>query len=172
MPDVLEDPPANPRPSIANLKPYDHARAILMGQRSGQVRRERAAMLKRPPAAPQVEPQTDDRLTLLVEQITRTRVSLNDDDCDYCDKCKRSGLQPHHRAALLRALCELLDQQRIARGEPLPGSRRPAQERAPSASSAARPLPMVPQPVQPVAQPDPSGVKPLGWEYDDPASQH
>ena len=113
---------------------------------------------------------TDDGLVLLAEQITRTRESLNDDNCDYCDKCKRSGLQPHHRAALLRALCELLDQQRIARGEPLPGSRRPEREPRERRSNAgawlvdAQPAP-VPA-AQPAQVPD---SRPLGWEYDEPA---
>jgi hypothetical protein len=50
---------------------------------------------------------------MLNEQITLTRASLNGDD-----------LEPKDRAQLIRGLCGLLDQLRIAKGEPLPGSRR------------------------------------------------
>ena len=82
--------------------------------------------------AASLEASPDARLDLLTEQIVRTRKALNTDD-----------LEPHHRAALLRALCELLDQQRIARGEPLPGSRRPAADRSPR---AAWPPTLVPRP--------------------------
>ena len=50
----------------------------------------------------------------------------------------------------------LAGQERILAGRPLPGSRRPAQDRTPAAS-AARPLPMVPQPVaQPAPVPAPA----------------
>lgn len=123
MPDVLEQPTTLKRPLPPGLTPFDHARAVLAGQRSGQVRRERAAAKLLPPHVPNVQEAAEpaERLALLAEQITRTRKALN------------GRLQPHHRAALLRALCELLDQQRIARGEPLPGSRRP-RDQAPAAS--------------------------------------
>ena len=101
----------------------------------------------------------DTRLILLAEQIARTRDALNGDD-----------LEPHHRAALLRALCELLDKERIAQGKPLPGSRRPAPEgrsrgrpeSLPPSAPGAGPVAAVP--VSPAVSAAPA--RPLGWEYD------
>ena len=120
MPEVLEQPPAitaQPRRAVPRgLTPFDHARAVLAGQKSGSVRRQRAALKAPPPdkARSSNGLERSERLGLLDEQITRTRDALN------------RKLAPQHRAALLRALCDLLDQQRIARGEPLPGSLKPS----------------------------------------------
>lgn len=120
-------PASFPPQSLANLRPYNHATAKLAGQRSAQVRRERGEARRQARAAAQVQrdAEPDQRLAILAEQIARTRRALNDTKTDYCPACERSGLAGKDRAALVRALCSLLDQQRIARGEPLPGSRRP-----------------------------------------------
>lgn len=113
MPEVLElPPPAKTRKGAAAWTP-DQARE--MARRSHL---PGSARFRKPdPNAYEPQPTAQaarlERLELLTEQITRTREALN----------KR--LQPQHRAALLRALCDLLDQQRIARGEPLPGSLKP-----------------------------------------------
>jgi hypothetical protein len=88
-------------------------------------------------------------------------------------------LEPKDRAQLVRALCGLLDQQRIAKGEPLPGSRRPA----PMSKTMAAAPPTARGPWVPEALPDPAPVvaaapvlelpaapvRPMGWEYDEPA---
>lgn len=118
MPEVLE-PTTQTRPKP---KPFfTKANASEYAKKGNAIRWASPARLR---IAKITEPATslpiaspDERLELLQEQIDRTRVTLN------------GKLEPQHRAALLRALCDLLDQQRIARGEPLPGSRKPAPER-------------------------------------------
>jgi hypothetical protein len=118
MPDAISMPDTAPTlsRSLANLRPFDHARALQAAAASVASRRKRAAERRQADLAAHVQrvAEPDERLVLLAEQIARTRKALNQDD-----------LQGKDRAALLRALCSLLDQQRIARGEPLPGSRRP-----------------------------------------------
>lgn len=76
-----------------------------------------------------------EELELVIEQIALTRTVLNDTKYAYCEHCERSGIEPHHRAQLLRALDGLLDRKRILEDRPLPGSRRPAAERKPRQSS-------------------------------------
>lgn len=112
------------------------------------------------PATPANVPCPDERLSLLAEQITRTRDALNSDK-----------LEPHHRAALLRALCELLDKERIAQGKPLPGSLKPPSaprlKRGPSSVlvDEVQAAPVIEQPAAVVP------ARPLGWEYDEPSKQ-
>lgn len=147
---TLEAPPAQPpkqpfRFNSANAREYAARSAA----------RRRAEPFKFPPVAQAEPPKAPiepdgERLDLLAEQITLTRKALNED-----------VLLAHHRAALLRALCDLLDQQRIARGEPLPGSRRPAPEGKRQVVASAGPW--VPGPVAPAPAPP---ARPLGWEYD------
>jgi hypothetical protein len=62
---------------------------------------------------------------------------LNDRDDHFCPACERGGLEPHHRAQLLKALDSLLDRKRILLGIPGPGSRRPAPDKTPSGRSAS-----------------------------------
>ena len=111
-----------------------------------------------PPKPDQTQASTppDERLELLTEQIKLTRKALN-----------ASDLEPKDRAQLVRALCGLLDQQRIAKGEPLPGSKRPAPERATKAREAGAWLALSdPAPLALAETPTPA--RPLGWEYEDP----
>ncbi len=147
MPDVLE-PPIQITQNARNrgLVPFDHERATLAGIRSGQVRRQRAGLQ---PVTPTHKPEPDHvqrainaQLNLVAEQITRTRAVLNDDKSHWCAVCERGGMEPHHRAQLLRALDSLLDRQRKLLGIPDPGSRKPAPERR--QSSDERPLAPVP----------------------------
>ena len=94
---------------------------------------------------------------MLTEQIKLTRKALN-----------ASDLEPKDRAQLVRALCGLLDQQRIAKGEPLPGSKRPAPERATKAREAGAWLALSDPPA--VLAETPAPARPLGWEYDVPTA--
>ena len=77
------------------------------------------------------------------------------------------------------ALTRLYELERVLAGRPLPGSRRPAQDRAPRAEAgawSAEPLDVPAQVQAPPLPPAPADIvppapaKPLGWEYDDPAS--
>lgn len=149
MPETCEPQQAKLNPRYAGLRPFNSQTAREAALKRHKVERLRVEEADRILANPPTAPTQDQRLGLLEEQIARTRIALNTDD-----------LQAHHRAALLRALCDLLDQQRIARGEPLPGSRRPAPERSghktaawivqPSAppSVVPPPTPSVPEPKQ------------------------
>lgn len=139
MPDLIEPPPRT-RPRLPHAFTQDNARE--MAYRSIEARKARIAKAKRTSLEISLS-SPNERLVLLEEQITRTRDTLN------------GKLEPQHRAALLRALCELLDQQRIARGEPLPGSRKPAPERRQSASDTT--LAPVPIPI-PTEPPKPPGA--------------
>lgn len=119
MPDVLEQPVAQPSPKRSW---FTAANAAEMARRSHAPTSARFRAKPEPEPSPQpaiAQPQ-DDRLELLQEQIILTRAALN-----------RRDLEPKDRAQLIRGLCGLLDQQRIARGEPLPGSRRPRPEPKP-----------------------------------------
>lgn len=107
MPEVL-DPPKQAIPPQLRRYIFTAANAAQAQAKAAEARRLRN---NPPPQAPPFA--LDERLNLLHEQINLTRKALV------------GRLEPQHRAALLRALCDLLDQQRIARGEPLPGSRKP-----------------------------------------------
>jgi hypothetical protein len=148
MPDVIE--PATKRPVPERLKPFAFTAesAALAGKLSGEARRRRKRPKPLPP--PDTPPSSqDERLGLIAEQIARTRDALNG-----------NRLQPHHRAALLRALCDLLDQQRIARGEPLPGSLKPSARRPQAGGTApAVILDQVQPPVVPLKPCAESGVR-------------
>jgi hypothetical protein len=69
-------------------------------------------------------------LKIVSEQIARAREVLNDRDDHFCSECERGGLEPQHRAQLLKALDALLDRKRILQGRALPGSLRPVSTKA------------------------------------------
>lgn len=82
------------------------------------------------------------QLRLIAEQIAHTRDVLNDMTFRYCEHCERGGIEPHHRAQLLKALDTLLERERILRMIPAPGNTRPvSQSRAPRRAYAQAPLP-------------------------------
>ena len=121
MAELTEQAPAqlNDAPATSRVPPqlqrftWTSAQASAAARRKHELERIRKGSAQLALAhIPQTAP--DERIVLLAEQIARTRMTLNGD------------LEPQHRAALLRALCDLLDQQRIARGEPLPGSLKPS----------------------------------------------
>lgn len=98
----------------------------------------------------------DPRLRLVVDQIELARKALNSDD-----------LKPLERAKLLGALCSLLDRERILRGEPLPGTRRPRERSTerkrrdlPTPSLPVTPTPDAPPPTTDATAPEPSEVLP------------
>ena len=130
-----------------------------MAARSQEARRQRKESRAQTKVAPLTTPQLstpDARLSLVLEQIDRTRDVLNNDKFNWCPECKRGGVEPHHRGQLLRALASLLDQERILRSEPLPGSRRPGREKEPTRQPFARivddwePRLVSPPPVEPL----------------------
>lgn len=113
------------------------------------------------------------QLDLVAEQIGHTRAVLNDTRTNFCPACERSGIEPHHRAQLLRALDSLLNRQRVLLGLPLPGSMRPrtppAVNREWEVSPAAVPLGPAPPgyddrppDIAPSGPPQPTVVEPAG----------
>lgn len=172
MPEVLDTPPAK----VIGI-PFNSAKASLAGQRSGQVRRLQAAILARKPIdltplqpANLVERTTNAQLDLVAEQIAHTRTLLNDKRSNWCPACERGGMEPHHRAQLLKALDTLLDRQRklLGIGDPAP---RKAERNSRVSAGWIELQPALPG--APVA-PAPTDVtccapaRPPGWEYQDP----
>lgn len=110
--------------------------------RSGVVRRANAEALKRLKAGlPELLPvpvqlqaekdttrtQTED-LELVQEQIKLACEVLNDRRYHWCEACERGGLEPHHRAQLLKSLDVLLDRKGVLLGIHKPGPSKPPRE--------------------------------------------
>jgi hypothetical protein len=118
---------APPRHLPAVLKPFvfdNPEKARAAGKRSGESRRAKAAERAnkdKPPSFNTVQVAANAQLELVGEQIARTRLVLNDERTGYCPCCERSGIEPHHRAQLLKALDTLLDRQRKLLGIRDPG---------------------------------------------------
>ena len=116
--------------------------AVLAGIRSGQVRRERAGL--KPKHEPDratvnvVQQTVNAQLNIVREQLTRTRSVLNDTEYRYCEHCERGGIEPQHRAQLIKSLDVLMDRQRKLMGIPDPGPRRaqPADDRRTAPAAA------------------------------------
>jgi hypothetical protein len=85
---------------------------------------------------------------------------------DRVDDLMISEDDPKRLKELADASARLSDQEFKLAGRPSPGSRRPAQERVPSAQDAGAWIMDAPAPVAQVQPTAPA--KPLGWEYDDP----
>lgn len=133
---ILQDAPATPPAKPKHL--WDSEQGRIMAQKSVAVRRENAERLENLMAGlPLAEP-PDPRLELVQEQIARTRAELNERK-PYCKHCDRGGMEPHHRAQLLRALDVLLDRERIIMGKGLPASYKPMRAKARSGPSELRP---------------------------------
>ena len=119
-------------PAAAPFITQSNAQAL--AKLSWTKRRERAEAIRlMPPPKLDADPGLQEKLAcireqleIVAEQIKATRLTLNDRAGD-CAVCKRSSMEPHHRAQLLKALDTLLDRQRI----PTPGQLKPTQQRSP-----------------------------------------
>lgn len=106
--------------------------AAELGRKSGEVRRNKPVSFLVPVPNSQtiIEPDIArtviELLKIVTEQIARTRELLNDDDYGYCEHCKRSGVEPNHRAQLLKALDNLIERKAKLLGIPDPGSYKPS----------------------------------------------
>ena len=146
--------------------------AVLAGIRSGQVRRERAGLQpKSEPARPivnVVQQAVNAQLNIVREQLTRTRAVLNDGEYRYCEHCERGGIEPQHRAQLIKSLDTLLDRQRKLLGIPDPGPRRspPADDRRVTPAAAwieeAGTIDLQPEPPASTCAPEPAPDTPTG----------
>ena len=141
--------------SLANLlPPWTSEQAREAGRKGGRAKAD-----KPKPVIIEPKDENNPRLVLIAEQIKRTRDLLNDDSFRYCEQCERGGIEPHHRAQLLKALDALLERERILDGQPLPGTLKPRQEPAARRQSLPDPTPIQPSPAQP--QPAPGQDKPV-----------
>jgi hypothetical protein len=110
---------------LANLKPpFTKETARINGRKGGLAK----ARIPKPIIIEPIDSESP-RLALLAEQITLTR-----------DKLNKERMEPHHRAALLRALTGLLEQERIWSGRPLPGTLKPRQPDAKVAAPLPQPV--------------------------------
>ena len=128
--------------SLANLlPPITSANAKEMGRKGGLANARKPKPIKFEPLD-----HTSTRLVLLAEQIQLTR-----------ERLLLKSVEDKDRAALLRALTGLLEQERIWSGRPLPGTLKPRQ---PDAKVAAPlPQPVVEKPIQvQVQEPQPTQV--------------
>lgn len=126
---------------------FNAENARIFAAKSAERRRAKPVKYPELPQSPSLQP-SDERLLLVQRQITLTRDTLE------------GKLEPKDRAQLLRALCGLLDRERILRGEPLPGSRKPAPEpRQRQVEQPMAPVPCVPQ-APTCSVPASSGVSP------------
>ena len=178
MPELIEAPPAHYQKLPEAAKPFtftDHARASAAGKRSGELRRLRALeqfKADKPPAFDSVQAAVNGQLELVASQINRTRDVLNDSKYRYCKECERGGIEPHHRAQLLKALDTLFDRQRklLGIGDPAPVKKN--ERGARGAMIELRPMlgDVQQAPAGQVQSSAPTGFvhPPSGWEYEDP----
>lgn len=172
MTDLLEPPPLSAVPPQLRPFAFDRAKSAEANARRAELQRIRNT--QKPPEPPPVTATAipDERVALVQEQIAHTRAALN------------GKLEPNHRAALNRSLCELMDRERILRGEPLPGSRKPS-GKLDRPAPAARMSEVVTVSESPSCGVDtatggvpvnnskiqtPQLTQPIGWEYDTPKS--
>src|SRR6516162_11538194 len=127
---------------LANLKPITTSeRARELGSKGGKAKAAKPKPLLITPLNHDSE-----RLRLLAEQIALTRDVLNGKSVEHKD-----------RAALLRALTGLLEQERIWSGRPLPGTLKPRQPD--TKVQAPLPQPVVEKPIQvQIQEPQPTQV--------------
>jgi len=172
MPDVLDAPCARPVPPQLRPFAFDKAKATAASKLAHAARWSRyisAAPTKELPPVAANDQAVAAQLRLVTEQLKRTRDVLNDDKYCYCDKCERGGIEPHHRAQLLKALDTLLDRQRVLLGIPLPGSRRPSSERQDRRPIIQLgPVGVAGQVADVTREAAPAGPRPYAGEYDDP----
>jgi hypothetical protein len=101
-------------------------------------------------------------------RLSRVRVQLDLVDKRITEQAKAKTVDGQVLNWLCAAQERLAEQERILAGRPLPGSRRPKDERArPMTGGWIELQPALPATASPVAQVAPP-ARPLGWEYDDP----
>jgi hypothetical protein len=106
---------------------------------------------------------------LPVDDFTVRKLARVRGQIDQVEKLLDKADEPQAVDRFCNALTRLYDVERILAGRPLPGSRRPKDERGPRASAGWIEL----QPVAPGDQPQVAPAqpaRPMGWEYDTPAA--
>jgi hypothetical protein len=109
---------------------------------------------------------TEPENNFTTRRLTRVREQL-----ERLDRMAAEENDPKRIKELADATTRLSEQERILDGRPMPGSRRPTNDKVPRGTWAEL-QPALPQ-VAPVAQVAPVQVqpaRPMGWEYDEPTA--
>lgn len=117
---------------------WNSEQARLMGIKSGEARRAKPVQfpvqVQPNPlfTEPNIARTVSERLKLLAEQIRNAREILNAEPQQFCSECGQGGHMPiHHRAALMRALDNLIEREQDLLGIPGRGQRKPGNEAKP-----------------------------------------
>jgi hypothetical protein len=168
MPDTLSQPPSNPRPKRGFFTPENAAKYAALAHAAR--RQQSLADATVANALPLADPADN----FVSRKLARVRGQM-----DVIEKLLDKATEPQAVDRFCNALTRLYDVERILAGRPLPGSRRPKDERTRGASAGwieLQPaLPSVPiTQVAPAPAAAPTDVtccapaRPLGWEYEDP----
>jgi hypothetical protein len=123
-----------------------------LGKRSGEARRNKPVSFLVPVPSnhtilePDIARTVNELLRIVTEQIACTRALLNSEDYRYCEECERGGVEPHHRAQLLKALDNLIERKTILLGIPGPGNLKPTSARPSKRDKLPDPVPIQPGP--------------------------
>ena len=101
-----------------------------------------------------------------LNDFNRLRLGRVRDQLEKLDRMIADEEDPQRLDRLASAQARLSEQERILDGRPLPGSRRPREDRARVSAGWIELQPALPGQPSALARVDPA--KPLGWEYDDP----
>jgi len=153
MPHLLEQPTKRPVPK--QLTPFTSETATLARRKRTEYERKLAAIPT--PQALAHNTSLDDFNALRIVRVREQLVKL--------DAMLAKETDPQKLDRLASAQARLSEQERILDGRPLPGSRRPKEDRTPRGGSWIELQPALPAPA---AQVQP--VRPMGWEYDDPGA--
>jgi hypothetical protein len=164
MPDLLEQPPsANATPTLPERKPvfrFTRANARQMADKGREARRQREAQLRQTVETLVANPE----VAYQAKRLARVRVQLDrlDDELQRCSFADSKRVKE-----LTDAQLRLSEQERVLSGRPLPGSRRPREDRARVSAGWIELQPALP--VGPVGPAPPvAPARPIGSEYDDP----
>ena len=118
------------------------------------------------PTAPVAKPTAEPIADSCVNEFTQRKLARVRGQIDRVEGLLDDACEPQAVDRFANALTRLYDLERVLAGRPLPGSKRPAPERATKAREAGAWLAVTDPPAVLAEMPAPA--RPLGWEYDDP----
>ena len=121
------------------------------------------------PTAPVAKPTAEPIADSCVNEFTKRKLARIRGQIDRVEGLLDAACEPQAVDRFANALTRLYDLERVLAGRPLPGSKRPAPERATKAREAGAWLALTDP--APLAQAEtPAPARPLGWEYDVPTA--
>jgi hypothetical protein len=161
MPELLDQPPATPRPKRGFFTTENAADYARKSHAPDSARNQKP--IAEPLQALAVQ-SAEPSIVFAERRLSRVRAQL-----DGLDALIVKESDPKRLKCLCDASARLSTQEFALAGRPLPGSRRPKEGREPRSAGwiELQPaLPGLPSPVPNQSSAAPS--RPLGWEYDDP----